>query len=743
MNMNAIYRVVTRIQDQDDFSGSLNDGEFLQYNSTTGKFELEPASISPGGDSGQLQYNSSGSFDGIDHSSIGITGDIFKLSSLAIGDILLVLKGISGQTGNLTEWRNSADSVIASISPSGAATIAGVLKSSGSWSSGGVPAQFGKGTSDADAFIGDRYYFGNGSGFAVGSDCFIGWSDSLDQNGASTNYNLKLYRDAANILALRNDVNAQSFRLYSTFTSNTVHECLQFYATPGANFEIGPKNGSVGGSRRGLTIGSYYESNATITPWLQFTSAGLAIFNQGTLVIGTDDIGGNGLYTKQTNIWMQSWGTHSGVRFMRAEGTAASPTAITDNKLLGFMAVYGYHSGGAFASTQTGGLYFFSAEGYTGSAQGTKFFLRTATVGSAVETDRMTIDGMGVTTFAGEVRVPTASPGTNTTQVASTAFVTEAVASGGGGGSAAPEEFSGTLAVDASVVLTHAADAALTRTVTGLIYDSVSTVLLLNGDGTNGQTTFANVSSNALTITAVSAAVSTSQKKYGTGSISLLNGPYIAITDHSSLGLTGDFCIECWVRFTSVAGVQMLFAKGGDTWDGGGYGLYYSGGTWTFAGIGFTAVNWTNTPSVNTWYHVAVTRSGNTLRLFIDGTRIGSDVTFTSTITRGSSSLFIGQRGDGNPLNGHMDDFRMTTGFPLYTTNFTPPTDALGLHNPFPKLARISDALNIVGLVVEYTSSTTTTLINKCGRNIQYKAVISGGGSSTAQRVLSYSLMGS
>jgi hypothetical protein len=332
--------------------------------------------------------------------------------------------------------------------------------------------------------------------------------------------------------------------------------------------------------------------------------------------------------------------------------------------------------------------------------------------------------------------------GTPTSYKATIADVLGLYEGGSGGGSAAPQEFSGALAVDASIVLTHAADAALTRTVTSLIYDSVSTVLLLNGDGTNGQTTFANVSSNALTITAVSAAVSTSQKKYGTGSISLLNGPYIAITDHSSLGLTGDFCIECWVRFTSVAGVQMLFGKGGDAWDGGGYGLYYSAGAWQFAGVGFSNVTWTHTPSINTWYHIAVTRSGNTLRLFIDGTKIGSDVAFTSTITRGSSSLFIGQRGDGNPLNGHMDDFRITTGFPLYTTNFTPPTDALGLHNPFPKLARISDALNIVGLVVEYTSSTTTTLINKYGRNIQYKVVISGGGSSTAQRVLSYSLMG-
>jgi hypothetical protein len=288
--MNDVFRIVTRIQDQDDFSGSLTDGAFLQYISATDKFELQ--SISAGGDSGQLQYNSSGTFSGIDHSSIGITGDIFTISSLATDDIPLVLKGFSGQTDNLTEWRDDSDAVMASISPSGAATFAGVIKSSGSWSSGGVPAQFGKGTSDADAFIGDRYYFGNSSGFAVGSDNFIGWSDSLDQNGVSTDYNLKLYRDAPNILALRNELNAQSLRIYSTFTSLTVHECLQFYAVSGANFEIATKNGSVGGSRRGLTIGGYYESDTTITPWLTFTNAGVATFeevvNVPTAAPGTD-----------------------------------------------------------------------------------------------------------------------------------------------------------------------------------------------------------------------------------------------------------------------------------------------------------------------------------------------------------------------------------------------------------------------------------------------------------------------
>lgn len=121
--MNAVFRVVTRIQDQDDFSGSLTDGQFLKWNSSTNNFELQSVSISAGGSSGQLQYNNSGAFAGVNHSSIGITGDIFKLSSLAVSNIPFIVKGFTGQTANLTEWRNSSNSVLASVSPSGVLSI--------------------------------------------------------------------------------------------------------------------------------------------------------------------------------------------------------------------------------------------------------------------------------------------------------------------------------------------------------------------------------------------------------------------------------------------------------------------------------------------------------------------------------------------------------------------------------------------------------------------------------------------
>lgn len=63
-------------------------------------------------------------------------------------------------------------------------------------------------------------YFG-ASSFKIASPNFFGWGSSDD---ATTTSDLKIYRDAANILGQRNGVNGQEFRLYNTFTDAANHE---------------------------------------------------------------------------------------------------------------------------------------------------------------------------------------------------------------------------------------------------------------------------------------------------------------------------------------------------------------------------------------------------------------------------------------------------------------------------------------------------------------------------------------
>ena len=100
----------------------------------------------------------------------------------------------------------------------------------------------------------------------------------------------------ANVLDQRSGVNAQTFRLYTTYTSATSYETLNLKGKAAANFEIGPESGSAGGTLRGLTIGGYALGSATITGWLQFrpnaTTAALEAFYLGPIADSTA-VGGN------------------------------------------------------------------------------------------------------------------------------------------------------------------------------------------------------------------------------------------------------------------------------------------------------------------------------------------------------------------------------------------------------------------------------------------------------------------
>lgn len=84
--------------------------------------------------------------------------------------------------------------------------------------------------------------------------------------------------------------------------------------------------------------------------------------------------------------------------------------------------------------------------------------------------------------------------------------------------------------------------------------------------------------------------------------------------------------------------------------------------------------------TVNTWQHIAVTRSGNDHKLFVDGTQVGSTWTNAQTYVQGRPVLgdyhsSLGNlTGGSNLLHGYAQDFRITKGLARYTSSFTPPT---------------------------------------------------------------------
>lgn len=264
---------------------------------------------------------------------------------------------------------------------------------------------------------------------------------------------------------------------------------------------------------------------------------------------------------------------------------------------------------------------------------------------------------------------------------------------GGGGGSsgfswaAAPESptdnaTAGQIAYDADYLYVATATntwkrTALTSWSVGPVDPNFSDVsLLLHMDGSNGASTFTDSSSNSLSITRNgNAQVSTVQSKFGGASL-LVDGSADSISLPSSstplnVG-SGNFTIELWVRAATIksAGIFKRYDSSTST------GLYMTSGgeiAWWADGTTGQILLSTTALSTNTWHFVAVTRSGTSLKLWIDGVEKSST---TNSSSYDFSTFHIGRSFYDGDFDGYIDDFRLTKGVARYTANFTPPTAA-------------------------------------------------------------------
>jgi hypothetical protein len=93
---------------------------------------------------------------------------------------------------------------------------------------------------------------------------------------------------------------------------------------------------------------------------------------------------------------------------------------------------------------------------------------------------------------------------------------------------------------------------------------------------------------------------------------------------------------------------------------------------------GFPAVEGYVT-GINTWNHVAVTRSGTTLSMYMNGTRVQTD-TLTQSITGNNGYFTIGDglATTGNAFTGYISNFRFNNTTALYTgASLVVPTSTL------------------------------------------------------------------
>lgn len=256
------------------------------------------------------------------------------------------------------------------------------------------------------------------------------------------------------------------------------------------------------------------------------------------------------------------------------------------------------------------------------------------------------------------------------------------------------------------------------------------TKLLLHFDGADASTTITdtNRGGSAHTWTAAgNAQIDTAQSVFGGASLLCDGtGDWVTTADHADFTLgTSNFTIDFRLR-PAADGTALRPAGQGPV------GLAAASTPWYFErlatnklrahvsnGSAFTTLDTTSNVVAGAWYHVALVRDGNTLRLFLNGTQEAT-AAFSGTIPDSANALRFGAAGEEttSPWNGWGDEFRLSVGIARWTANFTPPTagyyaPTFSTSNGSPNVT-IED-LTLAGTITEFDS-------------VEFKTPVSVGG---------------
>ncbi|MDC0647780.1 LamG domain-containing protein [Candidatus Pelagibacter sp.] len=193
----------------------------------------------------------------------------------------------------------------------------------------------------------------------------------------------------------------------------------------------------------------------------------------------------------------------------------------------------------------------------------------------------------------------------------------------------------------------------------------------------------------AITLTAQQQVqVSTAQSKFGGASAYFDGGTddYILV-DHTqfSHAYSDNFTYECWFRLDSLPSLFTMLATGSTRGDY--LSIYKKSGTWTVTApvsdgsTAYTQIrNIGFTPSINTWYHVALVKDGASLKMFFDGTELTTNNGSAGTMSadkgwNGVSRIGDWAGGTNYATSGYIDEVRWSS-TARYTSSFTPSTTA-------------------------------------------------------------------
>lgn len=190
-------------------------------------------------------------------------------------------------------------------------------------------------------------------------------------------------------------------------------------------------------------------------------------------------------------------------------------------------------------------------------------------------------------------------------------------------------------------------------------------------------------SSNSHQLTAHSSISVVNDSPYNNGtSISFDgNGDYLTIpTSDSTVIGSGDFTFETWIKFDTIEHQNryLRIAEAGPYTDSTGTWRLGTTGQNTQIGLTFsgTSINSNDHLSLNEWHHVAVSRSGTDVAMFINGVK--QTQTMSSSANIDTALTHIGtQVLPETWFHGEMADIRLVKGTAVYTETFTPSTEEL------------------------------------------------------------------
>jgi hypothetical protein len=167
----------------------------------------------------------------------------------------------------------------------------------------------------------------------------------------------------------------------------------------------------------------------------------------------------------------------------------------------------------------------------------------------------------------------------------------------------------------------------------------------------------------------------------------------------------GDFTVESWIYVTSWPATNAQVAGIWKTTTGYSWQLTVYGPNTNFA-FGWNGVASVSAPTgsltLNTWYHVAASKIGSNIYLYLNGVQVNSSV--IPTLNTSTDPLFIGANNDSaTPVwyfPGRISNLRIVKGVGVYTGNFTVPAGPLS--------ATQSASTNITAI----TGTQTSLLLN-------------------------------